>query len=155
MMDYRIIKSTNGRDIFVDVEDFLELEQYDWYAWGHKQTFYAVRSKMIKGIKQKFYMHKIIMLKHSGNANGREIDHGNHNGLDNRKSNLAYCTRRKNAENRIDNTTGYSGVYSQKGTGKWTAQVWLTGKLRYLGTFLTKEDAHNAAIDFRKLHDLG
>ncbi len=42
--------------------------------------------------RKQVYMHRVIM----GNPPGKEIDHINHNGLDNRKRNLRICQHREN-----------------------------------------------------------
>lgn len=40
-----------------------------------------------------------------------------------------------------NNTSGVRGVYQNKKTGKWTAQITFKGKTHYLGTFASKEKA--------------
>ena len=39
------------------------------------------------------------------------------------------------------NTSGYTGVYQDKKTGKWTAQIGFNGKTHHLGSFTNKTDA--------------
>lgn len=40
-----------------------------------------------------------------------------------------------------DNTTGHVGIYAIKGTGRWTASIYVNGKLISLGSYDNKEDA--------------
>ncbi len=55
----------------------------------------------------------------------------------------------KMIENRIEapissNKSGCSGVYLQKKSGKWAAQITFKGKTHYLGTYGTREEAIKA-----------
>lgn len=55
-----------------------------------------------------------------------EIDHINGNGLDNRLSNLRNVTRQENTTNKPlqrNNKSGVPGVYFDKKTGQWRAQI--------------------------------
>lgn len=51
------------------------------------------------------------------------------------------------------NTSGYNGVYQNKKTGKWAAQITLRGKTTYLGSYNKIEDAVKARRDAEKLYD--
>lgn len=77
------------------------------------------------------------------------------NGLDNRRSNLRQCTLHQNVINRRirpDNALGVKGV-KENGSGKFIARITLNRKLRYLGTFDTPGEAHEAyAKAARDLH---
>lgn len=42
------------------------------------------------------------------------------------------------------NTSGHTGVYLQKRTGKWAAQITFQGKTHFLGSYIKKEDAIKA-----------
>lgn len=42
------------------------------------------------------------------------------------------------------NTSGYNGVYQNKRTGRWVAQITFKGKTRYLGSFAKKDEAIRA-----------
>lgn len=74
-----------------------------------------------------------------------KIDHKNRNPADNRIDNLRPCDNRTNAANsklRKDNKTGLKGVSFCTASGKYVANITISGKLKYLGSFRTKEDAH-------------
>jgi hypothetical protein len=68
--------------------------------------------------------------------------------LDNRKSNLRFCTRNENNQNRSKFTKGskYKGVYKTT-SGKWQASIKSKGKNFYLGSFETQIDAAKAYND--------
>ena len=89
-------------------------------------------------------MHQLIMQR----PKGLDVDHINHDGLDNRKINLRLCTRSQNSQNkriRRDSNSGYKGV-TPVGR-KWAAyigdpQTPATRKRQIrLGTFATREEA--------------
>lgn len=68
-----------------------------------------------------------------------EVDHINHNGLDNRKANLRPATHRQNQCNRRNNSKNtssiYRGVSFHKKTKRWTARIKTNGYTKYLGLF--------------------
>ncbi len=51
------------------------------------------------------------------------------------------------------NTSGQTGVYRHKKTGKWIAQITFQGKTRYLGSYETFEEAVKARQKGEELHD--
>jgi len=88
-------------------------------------------------------MHRLIM-----NAQpGEQVDHINHNTLDNRKPELRLCTKSQNQHNvgkRQDNTSGFKGVTWHKRDQKWQARIMKSGKDKHLGNFDTPELAYEA-----------
>lgn len=51
------------------------------------------------------------------------------------------------------NKSGYNGVYLNRRTGKWTAQITFKGKTRYLGSFADIQDAVEARRKAEKVYD--
>ena len=83
------------------------------------------------------------------------VDHINHDLKDNRKANLRICTNQQNQMNRSiskNNTSGYKGVSFDKTKNKWFAQVALNRIPKFLGYYDTKEEAHNARVDYERIH---
>jgi hypothetical protein len=75
---------------------------------------------------------------------GTEVDHKNHDTLDNRDCNLRVCTKAQNqwnAKPRKDNVTGYKGVAWHKATQKWVAHIKANGIKHHLGLFKTIREA--------------
>lgn len=72
-------------------------------------------------------VHRVIWEMHNGPIpDGMEIDHINHDRLDNRIENLRIVSRQENSVNlskRIDNTSGIVGVSWSKRMGKWRARI--------------------------------
>ena len=94
---------------------------------------------------QKYLAHRIVweMLKGPIPPN-HEIDHGDGVRYNNRVGNLTLTTNvgnHKNMAKRKDNTSGTTGVYFVKLTGKWFASIKTGGKTEHLGTFSNEGDA--------------
>jgi len=77
------------------------------------------------------------------------IDHINRDKCDNRIENLRNVDRYTNNMNsdRIDKAKLYS---LHKQTGKYTAQIGINGKKKYIGIFNTKEEAIQARLEYEK-----
>ncbi|MHC4889112.1 MAG: HNH endonuclease, partial [Planctomycetota bacterium] len=135
---YGLIPLTQGKFAIVDVEDYDWLIQYKWHACKCKNTFYAGRVEGGKTIR----MHREIMRA----PKGLVCDHINHNGLDNRKSNLRLCTNAQNCYNQRASASGtskYKGVSWHKCSSKWSARIRCDGKFYNLGDF---DDQMEAAM---------
>ena len=80
------IKLSNGYVSLVDDGDYKMLKQFKWSAIVTPRTAYAYRSYWDKEKKsvRSVSMHRLIM----DFPDGMQVDHINHNGLDNRKENL-------------------------------------------------------------------
>lgn len=127
----------------VDSDMREELGKYKWYLAKDKCTSYAIRSVTVRGKRTVISMHRQIM----GNPRGKEVDHINGNGLDNRESNLRVCSRSQNARNRSHNRNSFSqlrGVGWHKKSMKWQAYIKVDGKSIHLGLFETKNEAAKA-----------
>lgn len=73
-----------------------------------------------------------------------EIDHIDHDRQNNRLSNLRVVSPRGNSKNRSmrsDNKSGVTGVYWDKKSQKWWAEITPYGESIYLGHFTDKSDA--------------
>jgi len=109
----RVIPLTQGKFTVVDAEDYPSLSQFTWFAEGTPNNYYAVRKENGKSIK----MHRQIL-----NAPDHlVVDHIDHNGLNNRKSNLRLCTFAENCRNLRNirpKTSKYKGVHWRKRSKK-------------------------------------
>jgi hypothetical protein len=76
-----------------------------------------------------------------------DVDHVNHDTLDNRINNLRIVDRlsnNKNVKRKKNNTSGAAGVHFQKSAGKWSAQIGVNYKTVHLGLFAKFDDAVEA-----------
>ena len=115
--------------VLVDKEDYEKLSKFHWSL----SNSYARRPKYIGNSKNtSIMMHREIMKA----PKGIEIDHINHDKLDNRKANLRLVTKQQNAFNRLPrpNASGYKGVYLDH-RGMWRVVMFINGKTRYFGAF--------------------
>ena len=94
-------------------------------------------------------IHRIILPDY------KEVDHINQDKTDNRRCNLRECTRSQNMMN-INlvsrNTSGTKGVYLNKKTNKWYAQIGINSTKHCLGTFQSKGEAINARRQAERDH---
>lgn len=143
------IKLTKGLFVEVDDELFEELNQWKWYAGGHKNYPYATRSEPNSTGDKKIRMHRFIM-----NPKPHElIDHIDRNTLNNKRQNLRICTTGQNKANSrgSKNPSGFKGVFKRK---KYVAMIVINGELTYLGSFIKAEDAA-LAYDKRAIEVFG
>jgi hypothetical protein len=149
----RKIDLLHGRFCIVDAVNYDWLVQWPWCARkGNKnRTFYAARTEVIDGIHVSIQMHRVIL----GVAADKETDHHNHNGLDNRLSNLRESTEEENRHNQQlnkNNTSGYIGVSWNSRKQKWKSSVPVNRKRIHLGYFDVAEDGARARDKMAKLH---
>lgn len=98
--------------------------------------------------KRLYYAHRLIWFLVYGVLPVNYIDHINGNRNDNRLSNLRDVTRQENMHNQRNksknNKSGYRGVSRNSASGKWVAQIEINNEGKYLGLFLTAEEASEA-----------
>lgn len=145
------IKLTKGKTTIVDDDSYEYLNKWKWHCTSRN---YAMRTEMINGRKHGVLMHRFIM-----NAEkGVEVDHINHNTLDNRKENLRICTRNENEHNRsktnIENPRNYSskykGVAINKQNNYYEAKIIKDSKKIFIGYFEDEVVAANAYNEYAK-----
>lgn len=128
--------------VLIDDEDYELVSQYNWHIRINKRNTwgpYALGAPKGAGNAAKeVFMHALIM-------GGIGIDHINHNGLDNRRSNLRFATPSENMRNRgkpPGTMFRYKGVrYHGR---KWIAKIQVDRKLINLGGFASEEEAARA-----------
>lgn len=137
------IRLTKGQVALVDDEDFDWLNQWRWKSHkitrGETSYFYAMRIVKNNGKRTYQTMHRLILgLAHSS----PEVDHRNHNTLDNRRCNLRIATviqNQGNSRKRAGCTSQYKGVCFVK--GKWRSAIRINRRVTYLGSFTSEVDA--------------
>jgi len=131
------IKLTQGKFALVDNEDYEWLNNFKWCLYSN---LYAKRGHTVKkGVYKTLLMHREILEKHQIKIpKNLQVDHKNHNGLDNRKINLRLVTKTQNQFNsvkQVNNTSGYKGVSWDKNRNKWSSAIMIEGKFIHLGRY--------------------
>jgi len=130
------IELTRGKVALVDDENFEYLNQWKWMARESGNNYYAVRGVRKNRKLQNIAMHRIIM----NTSNELQVDHIDHNGLNNQKSNLRNCTEIQNLRNRIPyGRSKYLGVSMEK--LHFRARISINNKRVHLGSFQNEIDA--------------
>ncbi len=115
----------------------------DWIhnlRWEIDKDGYAVSRRKGREDRRKL-MHRLVM----GASALDIVDHRNGNRLDNRRTNLRFCTRSQNGINagvKKNNTSGFKGV--SKLGNVWRAYINADWKQIHLGCFPTAELAASA-----------
>lgn len=79
-----------------------------------------------------------------------QIDHINRTKTDNRKVNLRVTNNRGNQSNLPKHESTLLGAQYHKQSGKWQSQIQVNGRYKYLGLFLSEEEAHSVYIKARE-----
>lgn len=131
---------SNGMTCWVDPEDIPLIRDRVWIAFkSHRtpNTYYARSSA-----RPAVFMHVLLM----GKREGHFVDHRDHDGLNNRRSNLRWATQSQNCVNTTKlarGSSGYRGV-SRTRNGRFHAAIHVNKTCIGLGNHLTAEDAARA-----------
>ncbi len=118
-------------------------------TWNKRFAGKEVGAKLSNGYlyvnlkKKVMLVHRIIFAMVHGYW-PEQVDHINHNRVDNRIENLRAATFVSNGQNislPVDNTSGRIGVYWFRQRGVWYARIKTNGKNHHLGYFAEKSDA--------------
>lgn len=131
------VQLTKGKVALVDDEDFELVSQYTWFADKKGTNLYYAYNSV-----NSMYMHRLIMKT----TDDLIVDHIDHNGLNNQKSNLRNCTYSQNLHHRkfAPGITGYKGVTYNKRQNVYQAKMRYDGKYRHIGHFKTAIEAAEA-----------
>jgi hypothetical protein len=156
-LDPIVISLTRGYAALVDLIDS-DLSLLKWRASGDSHVYAKRTSKNIS-------MHRVIMIRilERELLPSEFVDHIDGNTLNNCRSNLRLATHNQNVWNSrlpITNTSGYKGVYSER--GKWRAHINVYGRYIHLGYYNDPEMAgiayNHAALryygDYAKFNDI-
>jgi hypothetical protein len=133
-----------GRVALIDDEDLPLVAPHLWWIDESKRKSGSLRGPYARtefrrddGRLVKPYMHSLI-------TGWPMTDHVNHNGLDNRRSNLRPATHAQNLHNqrlRDGGSSRYKGVCWHKRLGKWQAGLTIDSRYVYLGLYVREEEA--------------
>jgi hypothetical protein len=126
----------------VDDIDFKYLNQFRWYVQKGENTYYASRKIYYDDrTRHNIKMHRFIL----NTPDNMEIDHIDHNGLNNQRSNIRNCTKSQNAINRKTfGSSEFIGInpFLQKcGKKRYRARLVINGKFISLGCYTNEIEA--------------
>ena len=134
--DYVVGYTIAGIPFYFDIEDYDRIKRYCWHENAQGYICGRVNGKDIT-------LHRFLM----STENGDVVDHINHDGKDNRKSNLRCVTQSRNMQNSKlskANRSGITGVSWYERDKKWRASITVNYKAYNLGTYDTIEEAATA-----------
>lgn len=112
---------------------------------GSTAGYVNEKGYILIGIKGKSYRaHRLAWLYFYGEMPSDDIDHINHDKLDNKISNLRVVSNQENHRNvkmSVANKSGYNGVSFCNNRNKWIARISDGTKYLNLGYFVNKMDA--------------
>lgn len=137
---YGIGFTVKGKAFYFDIEDYDIIKDYYWnISKGYVVSETNNNGKPVR-------MHRLIM----GCIDKKlDVDHINHNTVDNRKENLRIVTRSQNQMNmsgRSNNTSGVTGVTFNKSANKWAVSIQKDRQRIHIGVF----DCFDEAVKARK-----
>lgn len=137
----KTITLSQGFVALVDDDDYDRVSAFKWTASKTKTTVYAVRKvRTLAGRTTSQLLHRFILdVTHPR----IDVDHEDHNGLNNQRNNLRLCVRGENDGHRRKSrgTSQYKGVSWDSGRGLWRAFITIHNTTRFLGRFHDERDA--------------
>ena len=143
---FRLIPMAQPKYAKVDPGDYERLRKHEWLVRKGGKSFYARRRVPTgKSGKEKLvYMHQMVIKV----PEGMVADHINHDGMDNRSSNLRAATYSQNLYNRKKRSgakqSKYKGIYWRKKVRKWQASITCNKKRIDLGYYRDEIEAAKA-----------
>jgi hypothetical protein len=134
---------SHGQIALVDDEDAGRVMQYNWQAWYDRRSRqYRVSRTGANG--KAVHLPRFILCA----ARSTDVDHRNHEPLDNRRENLRSCTTSQNLMNqRLRNgpkASRFKGVTWYRARHKWRAQIMLNYRNIGIGDFNDEIEAAHA-----------
>lgn len=125
--------------VLIDAADLPVVAQY---KWGLGNGYAVARGGRLA-------MHRLILGLNKGDP--REGDHRHHNTTDNRRSELRIATSSQNKMNTRGKISGrtsrFKGVHFDSTKRRWTAQIKIGDKHKFIGRYITEEAAASAYAD--------
>lgn len=91
-----------------------------------------------------YFAHRVIWAMCYGEDPEGQIDHVDHDRMNNRLENLRVVSHQENHRNtsrKRNNTSGQNGVSWFAATSRWSAYIMVDGRKKHLGYFADKQDA--------------
>lgn len=153
------LRRKNGEilETLIDTADLSRVSEFP-YAWcalrKNNTPSYYVKGILrdYDGQRKTVYLHRWLF----NNPEGFQIDHINHDTLNNTRGNLRIVTPGENSQNKKGayktSKSGIRGVFWDKRSKKWNAHFQVDKKKVNLGLFQDIEEAEKAVIEARRKH---
>ena len=111
---------------------------------GHQNCYLSLCGKLIG-----YSVGQVAWFLYTGQWPNGEVDHKDCSPQNNLFENLRVASRKEQCRNRVAGRAGRpnKGVYKRDYGDKWSAQIWVDGKCKCLGTF----DSEAEAVEVREL----
>ena len=143
------IPLTQGKWATVDKGDYELVKGYKWYAQRPTGSIYYAVTKIFKNGKPSTeLMHRMLL----NPAKGMVVDHQDHNGLNNSRSNIRTCTASENMYNtrRRKSRSGIRGVTWREERKKFIVRIRVNNKEIPLGAYADCREASKVYDDAAK-----
>jgi hypothetical protein len=135
---YVVVYTHKDEPFYIDIEDLEIVLKRTWFKHHGGYICSKINNKHVR-------LHRYLL----NPPEDKVVDHKNRITYDNRRSNLRICEPIENSWNASlgkNNTSGTTGVWFDKASGKWIAHIRCKGEKMYLGLFANKEDAIETRI---------
>lgn len=130
--------------VFTTVFDTCDLPLVQTRKWTVTRQGYIIGSGNVR-------LHRLLLGLSKGD--GLTVDHVDGDRRNNRRSNLRATTNQRNvAHQAVVNhrgTSRFRNVHHERTTGRWNAEVMISRKKHWLGTFDTEDEAATRVATFR------
>jgi hypothetical protein len=137
-------------ETIVDDDDYERFHQFRWNLQTPERsgvsTPYVCRKCLVGDKYRTLYLHREILGLGPLRDDPREVDHKDHNGLNNQKGNLRIATKSQNQQNRNlikTSTTGLRGITYH--ANRWILRLKIDGTHYHLGCWIDRDDAAYAS----------
>ena len=145
-------KDGSRLETLIDTSDLQRAMKFQW-KWSphwdkHTKSYYVEGKSYEKGGKREYFsLHRWIMQPEKD----YEVDHINHDTLDNKRNNLRILPKGTNQQNyegarKHNKTSGIRGVTWAKNLNKWRASFRIDGKTYHVGLFDNLDEVFNKRI---------
>lgn len=135
-----VLKNKHGIEVGrakIDIDDVEKAKHYKWHLRKAPRTSYVATT--LKG-GEKLFLHRFV-IDYNGDL---DVDHIDHDGLNNQKENLRIVTHSLNLINQHNEDNGVKKTPSNR----YSATIMLQGKSIYLGTFDTYQEAKDIRMQY-------
>jgi hypothetical protein len=149
----KLINLTRGYSAMVDDGDYESLKDFKWQSAIRKRRdgsvcIYAKRAYAVPLNEGGYKIFTVFMHRQiTGAPSGKQVDHWDGDGLNNRRINLRIATSSQQQANKTGKTNGitrFKGVRVSRSNRSWVASITVNGVYRHIGTFRKDYNAATA-----------